>query len=1100
MALLGVPIASFVYLIFGRGWRAALRFSSVVSGIHSFEQGQRVRIEAEGVPDFATVRVVLPTADPETASLIVVDDQGAMYELPVGPAHPAQVRSLASDGHGVSGKVLASMWTRWMAAAATNAESSAIASTQLRPYAHQATAVYGAMLPQPLLRFLLADEPGTGKTIMAGLYLREMQRLGLVQRAIIVCPANLASKWVADFKRFLGGGLRPLTAATVREDAVASHPLWVVSLELAAMNPAVQEAIRPDHAGWDLVVFDEAHRLTPTATTFHQVGRLLAKNTPRALLMTATPHRGKEWLFRHLLHLVDPEVYPDPGDDPNVSLPALRPGPIHFLRRMKEDLYDYDGKTRLFKERTAHNFAIPLSVSEAGYYQAALEMVDQYFPPVAQPLARMVYGKRAASSLKALAETLGRRHAHMGEKSEAEAALDADREFDGDETETDEAKVVNAGSTSGRAERSALKRLIDEITKTISDPGWAPSKWKRLTDECLVGNGIHPGNGEQAVIFTEYTDSAVWIADRLNREGYTARVYSGRQSNPERDEVRLAFMRGDFQIIVTTDAGNEGIDLQAAHVLVNYDIPWSLVRLEQRMGRIHRVGQTRAVELYNLVAADTREGAVLLVLLNNFVNAANELGGQMFDSLSAVAEMSGVDYEQWLADAFGDDADRKAAALHAAEQVRSRDLERVARQVKDIERKLSSQVDAVAALTLLQRDLFARINPAIVEAYLERLDTAEVLGVRKTASGDGFRRLTRAGGLPASLGGGASAHVATSGHAVAEASTIDLDGLITLGPGEPAFTDLIAIADDELAESAYQSGAVEDPTSLTAYDLYAYEAQMTESDGKRSSVWAALIKVDDGGTARAVRWETLANLVPGDVIGTDVHPARLEAAESAATTVAQTTLAEHRRIRNDWFAQARKDLRNLPHELANSIEDRDERIHMRRRLQGQTERRLDQLEQLVRVDITNPKLVGRVRVLPSGTPEVLGDGQSEWVAMGHVQRLLEADGWTVEDVHTEGRGYDLEARRHSQIRQIEVKGVAADAGSQGVRMTGNEVLIATQHRGTYWLYVVDQCSAGQGRLFGAYQDPATLFSSEMVGDAIFRVPGSRLKSAPGSAQ
>ena len=172
-----------------------------------------------------------------------------------------------------------------MAAAATNAESSAIASTQLRPYAHQTTAVYGAMLPQPLLRFLLADEPGTGKMVIAGLYLREMQRLGLVRRAIIVCPANLATKWVADFKRFLGGGLRQLTTNTVREDAVGGHDLWVVSLELAAVNPAVQEAIRPDKAGRDLVVFDEAHRLTPTAITFHQVGRLLAKNTPRALLM-----------------------------------------------------------------------------------------------------------------------------------------------------------------------------------------------------------------------------------------------------------------------------------------------------------------------------------------------------------------------------------------------------------------------------------------------------------------------------------------------------------------------------------------------------------------------------------------------------------------------------------------------------------------------------------------------------------------------------------------------------------------------------------------------------------------------------------------------
>jgi superfamily II DNA/RNA helicase len=204
-------------------------------------------------------------------------------------------------------------------------------------------------------------------------------------------------------------------------------------------------------------------------------------------------------------------------------------------------------------------------------------------------------------------------------------------------------------------------------------------------------------------------------------------------------------MRGDFQIIVTTDAGNEGIDLQAAHVLVNYDIPWSLVRLEQRMGRIHRVGQTREVFLYNLVAVDTREGHTLLTLLNNFVTAANELHGQMFDSLSAVAEITGVDYDKWLTDLYGNDENRKAAAIHAAQQVQSRDLERVARQVKDTERRLASQVDAIAALTLLQRDLFARINPAIVEAYLDRLDAAGIVAVKKTAAGEGFRHLSRRG-------------------------------------------------------------------------------------------------------------------------------------------------------------------------------------------------------------------------------------------------------------------------------------------------------------------------------------------------------------------
>jgi hypothetical protein len=152
------------------------------------------------------------------------------------------------------------------------------------------------------------------------------------------------------------------------------------------------------------------------------------------------------------------------------------------------------------------------------------------------------------------------------------------------------------------------------------------------------------------------------------------------------------------------------------------------------------------------------------------------------------------------------------------------------------------------------------------------------------------------------------------------------------------------------------------------------------------------------------------------------------------------------------------------------------------------------------VELTRPKLIGRLRILPAATPELTEDAQSEWIAMAHVQKLLEGDGWQVDDVHTEGRGYDLEARRNSQIRQIEVKGVAGDASSDGIRMTGNEVLIATQHRTSYWLYVVDQCLNGTGRLFGTYEDPATLFSTDMVGDAIFRVPGSTLKNAPGSTQ
>ena len=144
---------------------------------HVFERGQRVRIHIPGMPEFATVRYAIPGDAPGAWDLILNDDADRRHEVNLAPGDSHTVRPLVSDGRGDSARVLAAMWTQWMDAAATNAETSAMASTPLKPYAHQTTAVYGAMLPQPLLRFLLADEPGTGKTIMAGLYLREMQRL-----------------------------------------------------------------------------------------------------------------------------------------------------------------------------------------------------------------------------------------------------------------------------------------------------------------------------------------------------------------------------------------------------------------------------------------------------------------------------------------------------------------------------------------------------------------------------------------------------------------------------------------------------------------------------------------------------------------------------------------------------------------------------------------------------------------------------------------------------------------------------------------------------------------------------------------------------------
>ncbi|MGX1909290.1 helicase-related protein [Streptomyces phaeochromogenes] len=1058
-----------------------------------FEQGQRVSLP-KTVRGWVTIDGAQETAGGGWRLYVETDDQ-ELHRVDLTADEASQVQLLTQDGSAPSSRVLAGMWTQWMSAAATNAKSTLLASSPLNPYAHQANAVYGAMLPQPWLRFMLADEPGTGKTIMAGLYLREMQRYGLVRKALIVAPANLVSKWQADFDRFFDGGLRRITAETVREHALdVTHDMWIVSLELAAVNGAVQEAIRPDRAGWDIVVFDEAHRLTPTAQTYHRVGRLLSR-APRTLLMTATPHRGSEWLFRHLLHIVDPDIYPDPGADQSQDLPKLTPGPIHFLRRMKEDLVDYDGQSHLFKRRRATNHRVPLSRQEHSIYNQALALVDRYMLQNAQPLARMVYGKRTASSLYALRETLRRRHEHMGRLAAAEASVQADP-YGEDEAGREEAQVVNADSTAGRAERKAISDLVEQVDQILQDRMATPSKWRILVDECLAPEGIRPGNGEQAVIFTEFADTAEWIAARLADEGYTARMYSGRQPNSERDAVRAEFMRGEFQIIVSTDAGNEGIDLQVAHVLINYDIPWSLVRLEQRMGRIHRVGQTRDVELFNLIAVDTREGATLHRLLDLFVTAANELDGQMFDSLSLVAELSGIRYEEWLQAMYGDDVERRHAAEEAARRINISDLRRRARQARAQEAELASKVEAMAALTLLQNDLLERINPAIVEAFLKRLGSAELLRVQNTAAGDGILLISSNVDLPVGLGGEKRALVATSSQALKDnAGNADTSRALALGPGSIAFGDLIEHVSGTLAPDLYRGGAAEDPTSITGYELYAYEATLTEVGGRRRTAWAGLIRVDETGDAYPVRWETLANLVPTPKSGGVPHPAREQLAEERANELATGTRTRYQDVRDEWFASARRDLENLPVDLTHQIPNRDERLALRNRLRNQAQGRLTELERLSKVEITEPTCMARMRVYAGAVDSSREEKDSERIAMRHVQRLLQEDGWVVSDIHTENRGYDLQARRGREQRLVEVKGVWDSAASRGIRLTGNEVLMAMQHRREFWLYVVDQCNDGRGALFGSFRDPIDVFAGDIRGDAVFRIPGASLRTA-----
>lgn len=1050
-----------------------------------------MRVRLAGSPKFLVIEDVVERDG--VIRLYLHGDDGKPVRWDVGAEDTVEI--LQEDGNGSSSQVLAGLWTEWMQQAIHTSKATALSSTPLQPYLHQDEAVYGVMLPQPMLRFLLADEPGTGKTIMAGLYLREMKRLGLVRRALIVAPAHLVSKWQADFRNFFGGAPERVTS-----DIVAQGPLrpdrdtWIVSLDLASVNPIVQEEIRPDRAGWDLVIFDEAHRLTPTAQGYYRVGRLLSRGSPRALLMTATPHRGKEWLFRALLHLVDPEVFPEV--DRKEELSTYKPSSLHFLRRIKEELVNRDGFTPLFKGREAFNIKVTLGPVEAEFYGEALDLVDRYFPPNAVPLGRMVYGKRAASSLHALTCTLERRRDRMGTALPSE--ISDSGEFD-DESEVEESRVLVEASQSAREEKREIAELLERM-RLATDGRVVSTKWKPLIDDCLASNGIRPGTGEQAVIFTEFADTATWLVEQLRKLGFTAERYSGADPHSLRDEIRERFMRREFEIFVSTDAGNEGIDLQSAHVLANFDCPWSLVRLEQRMGRIHRVGQDRDVRLYNLIATDTEEGEVLSVLLDNLVAAANQLGGKLFDSLSLVVELVGeeldvnLDPSKLVPRIFHGE---KSEALAAANAMTSARLQAATQRARAVDEIMATRLDIAAASQRLNAEALERVNPKIVEAYLTRilLETNEWLASASVlGGGDGVYVLRRRGAvrLPGALGPNDEATVATSGKAlerVVEAGGSSTN-VIPLGPAEPAFRDLVDAVRTSSEPSLLRGGALRDPTSITNYDLFAFVVEFKEGSGSRTPEQRILVRSDSSGS-RVIRWEKLADLTVTEQQAGGLHPAMASDADELASRHARDLAAIRAQDLSNWRETADRSLSRLPTDMTREIDDPDRRRTDRKRLSDMVEHRLAELRRLTEFTVQDVRRVGWARVFAAGIPPEPTEQDSELIAMNMVADHLRGIGWRIADVHTEDRGYDLHASRGSQQRCVEVKGVWANASSKGVSLTGNEVLIASQLASDYWLYVVDQCNAG-GRIYGTYCDPANVFNNSMRALGTVHINGSDL--------
>lgn len=1043
------------------------------------EPGNQVAVDGQ------LVTVVAVTPNLSGADLVYRRGDGSLGEASLDAADLVHARVPVNDAGGHPQRALTGLWGRWMQYAVPRIRSAVLATRPLRPYAHQDEAVFTHMLAQPRLRFLLADEPGTGKTIMTGMYVAEGTRRGLIPgRTVIVVPAHLVEKWRRDLRRYFAVDADRLTPELARDPKELDPrvSVWIVSVDLFTYNPDVRRKVAGARASWSLAVFDEAHRLTPTSQ-YLTAARELSVRTHHLLLLTATPHRGKEHFFRGLLNLLDPTLYPwDPRQTEYDT--ALRPSTLSFLRRMKEELKDLTGHA-LFPPRYAETIQVDLTGQEENAYTAVMDYVDAFYGENAT-LARSIYGKRAASSVVAAASTIRRREGVLRGPASGRTDAPIPEEFvgsgadpqfevaDEDAWQRAEDTVVVARSKGKNEELKRIAAVLETLEQALASP---PTKWLRA-QELMERHGIRPGEG-QLLVFTEFADTARWLADMFTEVGFTVETLEGAVGHRERDHMQQRFLDEQFQVLVSTDAGGEGIDLQSAHVMLDWDIPWSLVRLEQRMGRLHRIGQKQPVHIYHLVAPATREGRVQEVMLQNLETAGQSLNGRIFDLLDAAAARAGFDYGRALVE-----AQRGSVPVHVPVPG-AQELLDAARELVADEDRLHTPANTAEAMARFRADRLEAINPVIVDAFVDQLAWARDWTLR-LGPAKGIREVTSNRSLPPALGGGLERLVAADGASVRQAindGAEGLDDVVVLGPTEEPFAELVDLALHEGETELVRGTHLVDTSALTGYTLLIYDAEVEAHDGiRRHRRKAPLLIRFSGAGAFEIAWESLMTLRP-DIAGSVAEAGLPPAVRTEGMAQAQVALSrEVDRIRTErvaWVVKAREQLDQVEYRYLDELDELPAQVRRERRdaFAALKTDRLRQLEDIGKVTGAVPRLVGWVQVAAGSRSAELGyDPDSETVAVATVLEELERLGYIVDDRQTAGVGYDLFARHPltGEQRLVEVKGF--QAGLAAVWLEQHEWAQAQQRGEDYWLYVVTGCGTAPMVVLRA-RDPAGQLAS-----------------------
>lgn len=1032
----------------------------------------------------------------------------------------------------------------------------AVETSRIDALPHQISAVYGEMLPRQPLRFLLADDPGAGKTVMAGLLIKELLVRGDLERCLIIAPGSLVEQWQDELSEKFDLSFDILTRDQIEGSRTgnpfAERDRLVMRLDMAARSDELRAKLEAAPE-WDLVICDEAHRMAATLfgnevqyTRRYQLGQLVGTLTRHLLLMSATPHNGKEADFQLFMSLLDSDRF-----EGRVREGTRKVDASDMMRRLtKEELRRFDGAP-LFPERCAYTVQYELSPLEAELYAAVTRYVREQMNSADRltgdgrrrnsvGFALQILQRRLASSPAAIHQSLRRRRERLearlaeerlvarGDGSLGSAAADryvADEDLDeigGAELEDAEQSVIDqatAAQTLAELEAEILAlRDLEALAERLRRSG-EDAKWRELSAILDRAPMVDEATGthRKLLIFTEPKDTLDYLAERIRQRIGRADAVEVIHGGVPRDRRRavIAAFNDDptLRVLIANDAAGEGVNLQrGAHLMVNYDLPWNPNRLEQRFGRIHRIGQTEVCHLWNLVAGETREGEVYLRLLEKIEEARAALGGRVYDVLGELFD--GRPLRDLLMEAvrYGERADVKEKLFTAVEG--AVDVAAIERLVA--ERKLTTEGLDPARVTAIretmERAQARRLQPRYVRAFFEAV--FERLGGQMRRREPGRYEIVR---VPAVLR--ERDRVAGRGDPVLaryervcfdKANIAGQPRAALVAPGHPLLDALVAVTLERDGAVLRRGAILVDDTDRFEEPRVLVALEHGVSDGRpgrggqphlisRRLQFVSIGRTDDaidagpapyldarplkepeiervqallgdawlkGDIERAAIGHAIAALVPDHL--REVRERRLPEIDRVAREVTDRLT----RAINWWDARA-EELRLQ--EAAGKVTrlNASNAAATAERLADRLRRRMAELDAERAIAPLSPQVKGAALVVPAALlraaepAAVVGmfaenatdRAEVERLAMESVMAAERAAGRVAVDVSARKIGYDIESRDPvtGEPRFIEVKGRSGDADV--IIVTRNEILTALNAGDRYWLALV---RVGQG--------------------------------------